>query len=136
MAYSNPRNSVRLIGRLGWEMRLDKVGEYDRTVLMIAVDRGTKNKQTGEYETDWVLVSSIGEQAKKAVEILKKGDMVAVEAAVRSRMTEEGGKKRTTYNFDLVSFQKLFGTKKDEAPKKAEAAADEAPAEEVQDVPF
>lgn len=138
MSFFDPNNAGNVVGRLGWEVRLEKVGTVEKCVLMVACNRNYKDKKTGEYPTDWVRVDAIGENAKRAATILKKGDLVHVTYSVRSWTKEEGGKKKNFFGLDLVEFRKLSYGKADAKPEPTAAAtedaapaAEEAPAEEV-----
>lgn len=134
MAIRNPKNAAVAIGRLGWDVRLEKVGEWDKVILMVAADRNVKDKKTGEYQTDWILISAIGEDAKRAANLLKKGDLVDVEYTIKSRQVENDGKKRTVYDFNMTEFQKLYTGKPQATPEKEEVTP--TVEESVEDVPF
>lgn len=141
--YDNPRNGGHLIGRLGWDVRLDKVGTLDKAVLRIGVSRAYKDKNTGKYETDWISVTALGESAVAVKNILGKGDMVAVTYAIRtSRYKDKEGKDRDSMELQLVSFAKLSsggtGAPQGAAPaaEPSTAAAPAATAGPEEEIPF
>lgn len=139
MSFYDPNNAGNVVGRLGWEVRLEKVGAIEKCVLNVACSRNYKDKKTGEYPTDWVRIDAIGENAKRAATILKKRDLVHVTYSVRSWTKKgEDGKNRNMMSLDLVEFRKLSYGKAEDKPETIAAAAsapatDDAP---VEDVPF
>jgi len=106
--YENPVNTGHLVGRIGWDIKLDKVGTLDKTTLRMGVRRAYKDKVTGKYETDWINVVALGESAVTVKNLLNKGDLVAVTYSIRvSQYKSKEGKDRESVEHQLVSFSKL-----------------------------
>ena len=70
-------NSVQLIGNLGKNNDV-KFSSSGTAVLSqsIGVRRPFKNKQTGEYETDWVNLVFFGKTAENFADFTRKGSKV------------------------------------------------------------
>jgi single-stranded DNA-binding protein len=106
--YENPVNTGHLVGRIGWDIKLDKVGTLDKTTLRMGVRRAYKDKTTQKYETDWINVVALGESAVTVKNLLNKGDLVAVTYSIRvSQYKSKEGKDRESVEHQLVSFSKL-----------------------------
>ena len=54
----------------------------------IGVRRPFKNKQTGEYETDWVNLVFFGKTAENFAKFTRKGSKVGIEGRIQSRNYE------------------------------------------------
>ena len=54
----------------------------------IGVRRPFKNKQTGEYETDWVNLVFFGKTAENFANFTRKGSKVGIEGRIQSRNYE------------------------------------------------
>ena len=82
-------NSVQLIGNLGKDNDV-KFSNGGTAVLSqsIGVRRPFKNKQTGEYETDWVNLVFFGKTAENFANFTHKGSKVGIEGRIQSRNYE------------------------------------------------
>lgn len=95
-------NSVNLIGNLGKDNEL-KFGQTGTAVLnqSLAVRRAFKDKQSGEYETDWINLVMFGKTAENFANFTKKGSKVGIEGRIQSGSYEnqQGQKIYTTEIF-------------------------------------
>ena len=80
-------NKVILIGRLTADPEIKKVGELSVCNFRLAVDRGFKNA-AGEKETDFINIVVWRKQAENCKQYCFKGQLVAVEGALRNRSYE------------------------------------------------
>ena len=82
-------NSVQLIGNLGKDNDV-KFSNGGTAVLSqsMGVRRPFKNKQTGEYETDWVNLVFFGKTAENFANFTRKGSKVGIEGRIQSRNYE------------------------------------------------
>lgn len=87
------------IGHLGKDNEL-KYTTSGTAILnqSIAVRRNFKNKQTDEYETDWINLSMFGKTAENFANFTRKGSKVGVEGRIQTR------------NYDNQQGQKVFVT--------------------------
>jgi single-strand DNA-binding protein len=90
-------NRVVLIGRL----TRDPESKYTQTGVPvasfgIAVDRPSRNAETGERETDFINITAWRKTAEFVTQYLTKGRLVAVEGRLQIRSwTAQDGTKRT-----------------------------------------
>lgn len=102
-------NSVQLIGNLGKDNEI-KYAKSGGAVLnqSLAVRRNFKNKQTNEYETDWVNLVLFGTTAENFAKFTQKGSKVGIEGRIQSGSydNQQGQKVYTTdvivSNFHLI----------------------------------
>jgi len=116
-------NRVVLIGRL----TRDPESKYTTNGIAlanfgIAVDRPTRNQETGERETDFINVTAWRHTAEFVTQYLTKGRLVAVEGRlqVRSWVSQDGG-RRTAYEVVADNVQGL------DRPKDTDARRGPAP---------
>lgn len=60
----------------------------------IAVRRNFKDKQTGEYETDFINFAAFGKTAELMADFIKKGDKFGINGALRINKYETDGQKK------------------------------------------
>ena len=102
-------NNVQLIGNLGKSNDL-KFSQSGNAVLnqSLAVRRSFKDKQTGEYATDWINLVLFGKTAENFANFTKKGSKVGIEGRIQtgSYDNKQGIKGYTTdvivNNFHLL----------------------------------
>ena len=102
-------NNVTLIGNLGKDNEL-RFGQSGNAVLnqSLAVRRSFKDKQTGEYATDWINLVLFGKTAENFANFTKKGSKVGIEGRIQtgSYDNKQGVKVYTTdvivNNFHLL----------------------------------
>lgn len=104
-------NVTNFIGRLGrdWELKYSGGGNaYAKNSL--AVRRSFKDKQTGEYETDWVPITAFGKTAETLANYTNKGSSLAVEGSLQVTQTKNDvGENRTYYDVIINRFHFIGG---------------------------
>jgi len=73
-------NQLVLVGRLTETPTL----ENETSTIILAVQRPYKN-ENGEYETDFIKCTLIGNVASNTTEYCRKGDMIGVKGRLQSR---------------------------------------------------
>ena len=105
-------NRVLIMGRLGRdpELRRTQAGTAVAS-FSLAVDRGFKDKTTGERACDWIDVVAWRQTGEFAARYLTKGRMVVVEGRLQMRdWTDKDGNKRTSA--EVVADNVYFGDSK------------------------
>lgn len=88
-------NKTILVGRLTKDPEINSAaGKTPMSGFTLAVDRG------GDYGTDFIQMKSFGKVADNLVKYKKKGDLLIVEASLKSNSYEKEGKK--IYTQDLI----------------------------------
>ena len=104
-------NVTNFIGRLGrdWELKYSGGGNaYAKNSL--AVRRSFKDKQSGEYETDWVPITAFGKTAETLANYTNKGSSLGVEGSLQVTQTQnEAGENRTYYDVIINKFHFISG---------------------------
>lgn len=92
------------IGNLGRDNDL-KFGQAGTAVLSqsLGVRRSFKDKQTGDYETDWVGLVMFGKTAENFANFTKKGSKVGIEGRIQSRNYENQQGQRVYVTEVIVS---------------------------------
>ena len=92
-------NNVTLIGNLGKDNDL-KFSQSGNAVVnqSLAVKRSFKDKQSGEYITDWINLVLFGKTAENFANFTKKGSKVGIEGRIQtgSYDNKQGTKVYTT----------------------------------------
>lgn len=105
-------NNVSLVGNICFDVEVNYLpGENATAVLKntLAVRRGFKNKETGEYESDFIKIKAFGQNAENIGKFFKKGNKIGVTGEIRTGSYEnkDGQKINTTEvvvnNFDFVT---------------------------------
>lgn len=90
-------NSVTLIGRTVEDLKVVTTESGLKTCKMVlACQRGFKNQETGEYDTDFIPVQLWQIVAEMASQNCKKGSTVCVKARLATRNVEAEGVKFKT----------------------------------------
>ena len=116
-------NKVTLVGRLvrDPELRYTPSGKAVAN-FTIAVDRGFKDKETGESNTDFIKITTWDKQAENVGNMLKKGRLVLVDGSIRTGSYEKDGQK--IYTTDIQASRVIFldrGDKTGESSLRADA---------------
>ncbi|AMP21174.1 hypothetical protein AZF37_08390 [endosymbiont 'TC1' of Trimyema compressum] len=100
-------NKVILIGRLvrDPELRYTPNGKAVAN-FTLAVDRGFKDKETGESQADFIRIVTWDKQAELCANNLAKGRLVAVEGSIRTGSYEKDGQK--VYTTDIQATRVVF----------------------------
>lgn len=75
-------NQVILVGRVTKEIELIQEEGTNKAKAVLAVPRSYKNTK-GEYDTDFIKVSTSGNIAEKFKEYCKQGDLVGIRGRVQ-----------------------------------------------------
>ena len=98
---------ITLTGNLGrdWEQA------NSNTVIAknsLAVRRDFKNKQTGEYDTDWIPLTAFSKTAETLMQYTGKGSKILVVGKLQTNnFTDKQGNKRTSYDVIVDRFEFL-----------------------------
>ena len=107
-------NQVILVGRLVYDPELKTLDDGRKvTTITIAVQRGFKNAESGEYDTDFLKCTLWSGIAQNTVEYCRKGSTVGVKARLSQKYFEyEDGK---TFSYPEVVAEKItfISTKND-----------------------
>lgn len=71
----------------------------------LGVRRDFKDKQTGQYETDWIPLTAFGKTAEIMSQHLRKGSKIEVVGKLQTNnYTDKDGNKRTSYDVIVNMF--------------------------------
>ena len=74
----------------------------------LAVRRDFKNKQTGEYDTDWIPLTAFSKTAETLMQYTSKGSKILVVGKLQTNnFTDKQGNKRTSYDVIVDRFEFL-----------------------------
>ena len=115
-------NVTNFVGRLGrdWELKYSGGGNaYAKNSL--AVRRSFKDKQTGEYETDWVPITAFGKTAETLANYTNKRSSLAVEGSLQVTQTQnDAGENRTYYDVIINRFHFISGDQQQQGQQKGQ----------------
>ena len=100
-------NLITLTGNLGrdWEQA------NSNTVIAknsLAVRRDFKNKQTGDYDTDWIPLTAFSKTAETLIQYTSKGSKILIVGKLQTNnYTDKNGNKRTSYDVIVDRFEFL-----------------------------
>lgn len=128
-------NKIVIMGRLVRDVEVRQTQSGTNVAnFALAVDRDTKNKQTGERETDFIDVVAWAGRADFAEKFLSKGRMAVVEGRLQMRKWEDkDGNKRVSA--EVVADSIYFGDSKQSEPT-GQGGFDAMPPVDDSDVPF
>ena len=100
-------NLITITGNLGrdWEQ-----ANASMTIAKnsLAVRRDFKNKQTGEYDTDWIPLTAFSKTAETLMQYTGKGSKILVIGKLQTNnYTDKNGNKRTSYDVIVDRFEFL-----------------------------
>lgn len=105
-------NVVTLVGNLCFNNNLKYTSGDNATAILhntVAVQRKFKNKNTGEYESDFISIQAFGSNAEFINKYFNKGSKIGIAGEIRtgSYTNKDGQKVYTTYvlvnNAEFVS---------------------------------
>lgn len=135
-------NRVVLVGRLGQNADVKRIGESTVANFSLATDRVWKDKTSGESQkqTDWHRISLWGRSAENIGAFLLKGREILVEGAIQTRKyKDDAGVERTIVEIRATTVV-LIGSRPDDAPARKPVAAlrvvDEPDDPFASDIPF
>lgn len=77
-------NKALLVGRLTKDVELRGSGDKAFAKFTVAVNRPFKNKETGEYDADFINCTAFGKTAEFVSEWFNKGDPLGVTGSIRT----------------------------------------------------
>ena len=111
-------NNVVLIGNLCRDNDVRYSSGQNATAILrntIAVQRKFKNKETGQFDSDYISIQAFGNTAEFISKYFTKGSKIAITGEIRTgSYTNKDGVK--VYTTDVVVNNAEFVTKKDENP--------------------
>ena len=108
-------NQVILVGRLVYDPELRKLEDgRSVTTITLAIQRGYKNAESGEYETDFLKCTLWSGIAESTVEFCKKGSTIGVKARLSQRTFEYGEDKKFSYPEIIAEKITFINTKNEE----------------------
>ncbi len=91
-------NQVILVGRLVYDPELKTLDDgRNVTTITLAIQRGYKNPESGEYDTDFIKATLWSGVAENTVKYCKKGNIVGIKARLAQRYYDYGGEKAFSY---------------------------------------
>lgn len=141
---SEGMNRVTLLGNLGTDPEL-KVAQTGLAILQLRMatneQQWDKEKQTATERTEWHDVVVFGARAEGLSKVLKRGDTLLVEGALRTTSWEKDGVKR--WRTEILAKEVYFaGKKRDGATRPglastlAAEASRQAVVKQEADLPF
>ena len=130
-------NKAIIIGRVGGDPGIRTVGESKVANFSVATSEKYKDKNGEKQEkTQWHRVTAWRQLAEIIEKYVKKGILVYIEGKIEYREYESEGVKK--YATDIVASEMKMLSFPDDAGKKEEAPAQEAPGgnDEPDDLPF
>ena len=74
----------------------------------LAVRRDFKNKQTGDYDTDWIPLTAFSKTAETLMQYTSKGSKLLIVGKLQTNnYTDKNGNKRTSYDVVVDRFEFL-----------------------------
>lgn len=97
-------NTVHMIGNLGRDPQINAAGTM--ASFSIAVKRQFKDKQTGEYQSDWFNCKAFGKTAELIGKSFSKGSQIAFTGHAQNNNYEKDGQMiyRDEYIVDSITF--------------------------------
>lgn len=127
-------NKVTLVGRLvrDPEMKFTSTGKAV-TTFTLAVDRGFKDKESGESQADFIKITTWDKTAENVGNMITKGRLVLIEGSIRTGSYEKDGTK--VYTTDVQAVKVVF---LDRGSKTEGSTVDDVffPSMDDDDVPF
>lgn len=140
-------NSVTLLGRITRDIELKTFGETKVANFTVAIDR--PKQKNGEVATDFIPCTAFGTTADFVSRYFGKGRKIAVQGEIQVDEYEKDGQKRTftKVRVDTVDFADSKSTAApaekstsvsavEDAPKKTDAAKQQALEANKEDLPF
>lgn len=121
-------NNVVLIGNLCRDNDVRYSSGQNATAILrntIAVQRKFKNKETGQFDSDFISIQAFGNTAEFISKYFTKGSKIAITGEIRTgSYTNKDGVK--VYTTDVVVNNAEFVTKKDENSASTGTTAQDA----------
>jgi single-strand DNA-binding protein len=118
-------NSINMIGYITKKPEISELTSTQKCTFTIAVKRKFKNKDD-EYTTDFFVVDSFGEQAKRIYGSFDKGSRIAIEGSLhRDQWKDENDNWKSRTYINLKAF--TYIEKKDYEPNQNKEVKKEQP---------
>ena len=128
-------NKAILIGRVGKDPDVRTVGDSKVANFSVATSEKYKDRNGQKQEkTQWHRVTAWRQLAEIIQKYVKKGILVYIEGRIEYREYESEGVKK--YATDIVASEMKMLSFPDDAEKKEEAPAEEAPNDDDESLPF
>lgn len=114
-------NTVNLIGNITKDLQLNAAGNTSFLSFGIAVQRNFKNKQTNEYESDFINCKAFGKTAEIIADHFQKGSKIGVTGRIQTGKYEKDG--RTIYTTDVMVNDITFVERKGSSSQNAQNSA-------------
>ncbi len=107
-------NQVILVGRLVYDPELKTLDDGRVvTTITLAIQRGFKNSESGEYDTDFLKCTLWSGIAENTVEYCKKGSTIGVKARLSQKYYEYEEGKSFSYPEIIAEKITFINTKND-----------------------
>lgn len=107
-------NNVTLLGRLTKDVDLSYASTGTAIAMFsVAVQRNFKDKQSGEYEADFISCKAFGKTAETIANFFKKGSEIGIVGSIQSSNYEKEGRRIFRTDVVVNSFS-FVGNKKDQ----------------------
>lgn len=107
-------NQAILVGRLVYDPELRELDDGRKvTTITVAIQRGFKNAESGEYETDFLKCTLWSGIAENTVQFCKKGSTVGIKARLSQRHFECSDGQKLSYPEIVAEKITFINTKKD-----------------------
>jgi len=107
-------NQVILVGRLVYDPELKTLDDGRVvTTITLAIQRGFKNSESGEYDTDFLKCTLWSGIAENTVEYCKKGSTIGVKARLSQKYYEYEDGKSFSYPEIIAEKITFINTKND-----------------------
>lgn len=103
-------NNVTLIGRLTKHVTLQYTHQGGTPVVnfTVAVRRDFKDKQTGQYETDFIRCVAWGKQAELLSRYVDKGNQLGLQGRLQTRSYQNAQTGQTVYLTEVLVQEVTF----------------------------
>lgn len=117
-------NIVVLEGRVVADPEVRKSGSGNFTTFTLAVNRSYKNKQTGQYDADFIRCIANGASAEFISNHFKKGDPMEVTGSIRvSNYKDKDGNTRSSTDVSVSNVSFVTQLPKGDTQQKPQASA-------------
>lgn len=124
-------NKVILMGRLTADPELKQTQSgISSCRFTVAVNRQFKNKETGEYEADFIFCTAWRQTAEFISRYFKKGQMICIDGTLRTGSYQDKNYSDVThYTTDVLVEKAEFTGSKSESANTQKTASSGVPAE-------
>lgn len=106
-------NNVALVGRLTADVELRTAGDKAFAMFTVAVNRPFKNKETNEYDADFIRCKAFGTTAEFVAKYFGKGKPIGVAGWIQTgKHTDKNGNQAFSTNV-MVEKAEFVGNKDD-----------------------